>query len=119
MNNKPSIIPFIIRELADSSFGFFYDWYIKAPKAYWEKTKGSFKSWERQWALVITIKNWLTPLYQDYTPVGYIMGVIVRTGRIFLGIVFYIFFFAIALFLIFLWLILPFYMVWMVFASLV
>jgi hypothetical protein len=119
MKSKPSIIPLIIRELTQSFFGFFSDWYLKAPKAYLKKVRASFKSWERTWALEITIKNWLTPLYQDYTPVGYFVGVGARTVRIFLALIFYFFFFVFVLLGLLAWLVFPFFLLGMVFLNLI
>lgn len=119
MNSRPSIIPLILRELTQSFFGFFTDWYLKAPKAYAKKVQASFKSWERTWALEITVRNWLTPLYQDYTPVGYLVGVGARTVRIFLALTFYLFFFIFALLGLLVWFLFPLFLLGMVLLNLI
>lgn len=117
MSSKPSVIPLVLRGLVQSFFGFFSDWYLKAPKAYTKKVQASFKSWERTWALEITVRNWLTPLYQDYTPVGYLVGVGARTVRIFLALSFYLFFFLFAFIGLLAWFLLPFFLLLMVFLN--
>lgn len=37
---------------------------------------------DRRLAFKITLRYWLKPLYQDYTALGYVLGFILRTGRI-------------------------------------
>lgn len=117
-NSTTNLLIYVLREVARSFFGFFSDWYIRAPKVFWKKVMASYKSWERQWAMGIMVRNWFSPLYQDYTILGYFIGVIFRTLRIFLALLFYAFFFAGAGLLLLAWLLLPAAMVWMMLVNL-
>lgn len=47
------------------------------------------EKFDRSLALRITLKNLFTPLYQDRTPVGYILGFIFRVLRVVVGAVIY------------------------------
>lgn len=40
---------------------------------------------DQLFALRVTFRNWLKPLYQDYTTLGYILGFFFRTGRVIAG----------------------------------
>lgn len=67
---------------------------------------------DRFFALRITFRYWLKPLYQDYSVIGYILGFILRTGRLLLGGIVYLLFIAIALLLYIIWAAIPFYIVY-------
>lgn len=40
---------------------------------------------DRRLAFKVSVRYWLKPLYQDYTPLGYLFGFILRTSRIIAG----------------------------------
>lgn len=67
---------------------------------------------DRVFALRITIKNWLQPLYQDYTVIGYAWGFIFRTARIILGLAVYAGFILLAIALFLVWSAIPPYVVY-------
>ena len=62
---------------------------------------------DRKMALKITLKNFFQPLYQDRSFIGYFLGIIFRSFRLFFGGIFYLIaaLFALAIYL--LWLIIP------------
>ena len=70
------------------------------------------RDWDRFFALKITIRHWLQPLYQDRTIIGYILGPIFRTGRIIVATSVYLLVAALATLLYFIWLIIPPYVVY-------
>lgn len=82
----------------------------------WQATAGSFES---QLAVIITAKNITKPLYQDYTREGRLIGLIIRLGRIAVGIVIQLLIAVIYLALALAWLALPFFLVWQIVRNLI
>ncbi|MDO8471997.1 MAG: hypothetical protein Q7S64_02545 [bacterium] len=82
----------------------------------WQAIAGSFES---QLAVVITAKNITKPLYQDYTREGRLIGLIIRLGRILVGIVIQLLIAIIYLTFAIVWLALPFFLVWQLVRNLV
>ncbi len=68
---------------------FFRLWYIEGSDSYWQKSFLLLGSFEQEIAVIPTIYHWLSPLYQDYSIMGRVLGPIFRTGRIIFGITFY------------------------------
>src|SRR3989344_4898133 len=73
---------------------------------------------DRIFALRITAKNWLQPLYQDYSVIGYLWGFIFRSLRIFVGLSVYFIFFILFLTLLLFWDLIPIYTLYQIFVNL-
>ncbi len=67
---------------------------------------------DRTFALRITFRYWLKPLYQDYTVIGYILGFIFRTFRLVIGGFVYLVIILAALLLYLVWAAIPIYIVY-------
>lgn len=68
---------------------FLRHWFVDSffKMGYW--TVALLEGFDRFFALKITFRKWLTPLYQDYSAMGYVLGFIFRTVRIFFSSFFY------------------------------
>lgn len=88
-------------------FEFLEHWYWGSFRVAGGRFFDLLKSWDRFFALRITIRHWLQPLYQDRTFIGYVLGPIFRTGRIIIGASVYLAVTAIAVLFYFLWLLVP------------
>lgn len=62
---------------------------------------------DREFAVVITARHWLKPLYGDFTLVGYVFGFVFRTLRILAGTAIYVFIAAVFLILFMFWAVFP------------
>lgn len=74
--------------------------------------------WDRFFALKITIRHWLQPLYQDRTLIGYILGPIFRTGRIIVAVAVYLVATVVAILFYLLWLLIPPYVIYKIISGL-
>lgn len=72
--------------LADWVIRFLFFWLVEGPKSYWKRAFALFLAFEDIWAVGITAKNFFTPLYQDYSIAGRIIGPFFRLGRILIGL---------------------------------
>lgn len=72
---------------------------------------------DRFFAFKITLKHFFTPLYQDYSLIGYLFGFIFRSLRILIGAIFYLLIIVIFLIFYFLWLIFPIFVIFKVIES--
>lgn len=69
---------------------FLRHWYVNAFVIISHKTTNFLEALDRNFALKITARHWLRPLYQDYTFVGYVLGISFRTIRIILAVIVYL-----------------------------
>ncbi len=65
-------------------------WYVGNTEAFWSLVKGIFGSLERELGVLANVYNWTKPLFQDNDYKGKIIGPIMRTMRIFAGVVVYL-----------------------------
>ena len=70
---------------------FFYHWYVRSAKIYGYAIIGFLEKLDRFFAFRITLKYFGQPLFQDRSPVGYIMGFAFRSTRLLFGGIFYFF----------------------------
>lgn len=61
---------------------FFYDWYVGGARVIGGAYMRTLESLDRTWALRITLRNLLKPLYQDRSLIGVALGFIFRCARI-------------------------------------
>jgi hypothetical protein len=103
---------YLIRQFFFRIFRFLKHWYIDSFIFIWRKFLSVLERLDRVFAVKITMRHWLEPLYQDKTILGYILGFIFRTLRIFLGGFFYIFISLIALGVYLAWILIPFCLIY-------
>ncbi len=68
---------------------FFRHWYIGGFRLFTQCLIGTITSLDQTFAFKITLRNLFKPLYQDYTTLGMILGIIFRPLRLFVGGVLY------------------------------
>ncbi|PIT92461.1 MAG: hypothetical protein COU08_02270 [Candidatus Harrisonbacteria bacterium CG10_big_fil_rev_8_21_14_0_10_42_17] len=93
-------------------FKFIYDWYIASFFFVWRKLRETLRSFDQVLALGITLRNLFNPLYQDYSPVGRVLGPIFRMGRVIVAFMFYGFVITCALLFYLFWVSIPFYILY-------
>lgn len=76
-NMGAGIIDWIVR--------FLYFWFVGGPKMYWRRAFSLIMGFEDIWAVGITLRNLFSPLYQDYTISGRIIGPFFRLARVLIG----------------------------------
>ena len=69
---------------------FLHGWYINDTKNFSSGFINHLKILDRDIGLVGNLQNWTSPLYGDYSYAGMVIGPILRTFRIFFGLIFYI-----------------------------
>ncbi len=86
---------------------FLRHWYVKSLKIYSDYVFNKLERLDRILAWKITLKNLFSPLYKDYTLLGYVLGFILRFARLIVASAVYavVFFFALALYVV--WLLIP------------
>src|SRR5258708_1824788 len=85
----------------------FHHWYVDGSRAIAHKFIETLENVDRTVALKITVRYFFQPLYRDYSIIGRILGIIFRSGRVVIGVVFYLFITAIFLALYLIWLAVP------------
>lgn len=86
---------------------FFYNWYVDDTRNFWNWFINYLKMFDRSIGLVGNIQNWASPLFGDYSYIGVVVGPVMRTFRIIMGVGIFaiITFFSLAIYLF--WIILP------------
>jgi len=100
----------IIKSIIDIPKNFLVFWYREIFFLWKEKGLKIFFRLEKFFAVKINLHYLFTPLYQDYTLIGYLFGFPLRLTRIILGTLFYLIFFVFWLLLYLLWAAIPFYL---------
>ena len=98
---------YLLNHLGRRVLDFFRHWYFYG---FLRTTHWSYNILERLdriFALRITVKNWLQPLYQDYSFIGYLWGFIFRTARILAALAVYGIFLILAIGLFLFWSAIP------------
>ena len=68
---------------------FLFHWYILVFYTYWGYVARSMAALDRYFAFKVTLLNIFNPLYQDYTLLGYVLGIFFRLLRLFVGSIVY------------------------------
>lgn len=64
-------------------------WYLDGFLKFVSWTYSLLERFDRFFVFKINVKKWTEPIYQDYSFIGRILGVIFRTVRIFIALIFY------------------------------
>ena len=86
---------------------FLRHWYVGSLKAYLNYVLERMENLDKFFAWKITLKNLFSPLYKDYTPVGYLLGFVLRAVRLVVASGVYLLIFIAAFFLYLVWLLIP------------
>ncbi|HOK20817.1 MAG TPA: hypothetical protein PLX73_00585 [Candidatus Paceibacterota bacterium] len=90
---------------------FLKHWYPNSFIRFWNFLVQTLRSLDRTFAIKITARHWLEPLYQDRTVVGYILGFIFRTLRIAIAAVLYLAIFGVVMFAYIVWAVTPIFLI--------
>ena len=99
---------YLIQRFFYRIFEFFHHWYIDGSRTIGRSFMGTLTAADQSLALKITLRHFFEPLYKDYSIIGRILGVIFRTGRIAIGAVVYLFITGFFLVVYFVWIAIPF-----------
>jgi hypothetical protein len=69
---------------------FFHHWYVDGSRAIGHQFIETLANIDRTVALKITLRYFFQPLYRDYSIIGRILGIIFRSGRVVVGVLFYL-----------------------------
>jgi len=103
------IFRYIVSRFVYHVFIFFEHWYIGGFIVFFGIFERVIQRFEGVFAILITLRNFFKPLFQDRTFMGYILGFIFRTFRILIGGIIYLVIAVIGLVLYLMWAIIPIY----------
>ena len=86
---------------------FLRHWFIDGSRAIFHQAISFIRFLDTFFAIPITTRYLFTPLYQDYSLVGYILGPLVRICFLIIGLIIYGLILSLALFITFFWLSIP------------
>lgn len=109
---------YLVRQLGQRIFEFFRHWYLNGFLKAFDLSLNFLERLDRMFALRITIRYLFSPLYQDYSVIGYIWGFIFRAVRIIVASVVYGAFLIISMGLFLVWALLPIFIIYTIIASL-
>ena len=112
MNLMLTVVSYLARGLIHRLFEFLEHWYWGSFRMAGGFLMEILKRLDHFFALKITIRHWLQPLYQDRTFIGYILGPIFRTGRIATALAVYSVVIVIAAPIYAIWLLIPPYIIY-------
>jgi len=100
-------IIYLLKQAISRISRFLKHWYVNGFLYFWQKLLRFLEILDRIFAVKITIRHWLQPLYQDRTVVGYTLGFIFRSGRILVGGFIYSLIFLVGCLLYLVWALIP------------
>lgn len=86
-------------------------WYLDSARIYVHQVISMLENLDKTFALKITWRHFGEPLYQDRTIIGYVLGFIFRSFRIFTGAIIYGFLIILAALIFIVWALVPFYII--------
>lgn len=110
-------IAYLGKSFIDHILGFLRNWYVGSTRTYWYFVMNRLEALDKTLAWKITLKNLFSPLYKDYSLIGYVLGFIFRLGRLILGSIIYAVIISIAVALHLFWLFLPLSLIYMIFSG--
>ena len=99
-------------------FDFLRHWYWYSTRIYSNRVLNFLETVDYRLAWEITFRNLFQPLYGDYTLIGYALGFVFRSTRLFVGSIIYFFLFVFAFALYLIWAAFPPYVVFRIITSL-
>jgi hypothetical protein len=112
-----SAIIYLINRFFFRIWMFLKHWYKDGSKKFFHTLVSFLEYLDRFFAIEITFKNIFAPLYQDRSFIGYIMGFLLRTMRVFLALIVYSMVVSAFAVLYLTWLAIPFFIVFKIFES--
>lgn len=103
---------YLVQRLFYRVFDFLRDWYAGGFLWFSRHALNTLEVLDRFFALKLTFRYWLKPLYQDYTAVGYAVGFVFRTGRLIIGGLVYLVIAAATFALYLIWAVIPIYIIY-------
>ena len=86
---------------------FLYHWYIGSFRATSHFMLNLYESLDKTFALRINLRSLFKPMYQDRSPVGYIIGFFFRGFKVVMASFIYLALFLVSVLLYFVWIIMP------------
>ena len=98
---------YIVVRFAYRIVDFFHHWYVDGTRVFLRRAMLFLHELNRTFAVFVTFKHFFEPLYKDYSIPGRVWGVVFRTGRVVLGILFTLCFAVLFLAAYLFWILLP------------
>ncbi|MDO8664914.1 MAG: hypothetical protein Q7K44_05250 [Candidatus Liptonbacteria bacterium] len=86
---------------------FFHHWYADGSRNFAHSYISFLEKLDQTFAVRVTFRYLFQPLYKDFSIIGRILGIIFRSGRILIALVFYSIFTLLFLIVYLVWLLLP------------
>lgn len=97
-------------------FEFLRNWYFRSGKKYGNFVINIFERMDRIFGWKVNILHMFSPLYRDYSAIGYILGFVLRLARLVITSLLYGAVFLIAVFVFLIWMLIPVYIIWKIFS---
>lgn len=76
---------YLLNKLVYIPVAFAHHWYVDATRAFLHAYVSTLENLDGTFAVYVTLKHYLEPLYKDYSIVGRVLGIIFRSFRILIG----------------------------------
>lgn len=76
---------YLIQRFFYRTANFFHHWYVDGTRVIGNRFMLTLEAADEFFAVKITLRHFFEPLYKDYSVIGRILGVVLRTGRVALG----------------------------------
>ena len=86
-----SALGYLAQRFVFRATDFFHHWYVDGSRTAIHALTQTLEQADRRFAVAITVRNFLSPLYGDYSIVGRFLGLVFRSGRIVIGTLCYAF----------------------------
>jgi hypothetical protein len=96
-------------------FEFLRNWYLRSGRKYGNFVINVFEQMDRVFGWKVNILHMFSPLYRDYSVLGYILGFVLRLARLVVTSLLYAVVFLVAVFGFITWMLIPIYIVWNIF----
>ncbi len=91
---------------------FFHHWYVDGSRAIGDRFMLTLEAADEIFAVKITLRHFFEPLYKDYSVIGRMFGVVLRTGRVIVGGVAYLLISVVFAVVYIIWLAIPAIILW-------
>jgi hypothetical protein len=107
-------VVYILKRFFFWIYYFLYHWYVRGFRRFFNWVINRLEQLDYKFALRINLKNLFQPLYQDYSFLGYILGFVLRSIRVFVATIFYIVFIIFCTILFLIWAAIPFFAIYQI-----